>query len=36
MKLGGNIRNIQILGDRILTKKLIGKDAARHIVGRYI
>ena len=34
--IGGNVRAAQILGDRILTKKLMGKEGARHIVGRYV
>ena len=34
--IGGNVRSIKVLGDRILTKKIIGRDFARHVVGRYI
>jgi small subunit ribosomal protein S6 len=30
------VRSVQILGDRILTKKLMGKDRARHIIGRFV
>lgn len=33
---GGNVRNVSILGDRIMSKKLIGKDGSRHIIGRYV
>lgn len=36
LNVGGNVRSIRVLGDRILTKKIIGKDFARHVVGRYI
>lgn len=34
--VGGNIRNVQILGERILNKQLIGKDLAKHLIGRYV
>lgn len=30
------MRNIRILGDRIMSKQLIGKEGARHLVGRYV
>lgn len=32
----GNVREIQILGDRILCKDLKGKDMYRYSVGRYV
>jgi ribosomal protein S6 len=33
---GGNVRGVSVLGDRILTKKIIANDEGRHIVGRYV
>jgi len=32
---GGNVRELKILGDRILTKYIKGNDGKRHIIGRY-
>jgi ribosomal protein S6 len=33
---GGNVRNITILGDRILSRSLRGSDSVRYNVGRYV
>ncbi|CAD8076693.1 unnamed protein product [Paramecium primaurelia] len=33
---GGNIRNVRILGDRIMSKQIIGNDGFRHMIGRYV
>ena len=33
---GGNVRDIKILGDRILTKSVRGNDSKTHLLGKYI
>jgi hypothetical protein len=32
----GNVRDLNLLGDRVLTKNVQGKDQKRHILGRYM
>jgi len=36
LRNGGNVRNINVLGDRILSKSLRGSDHTRYQVGRYV
>lgn len=33
---GGNVREMKVLGDRVLTKAARGVDYKQHIVGRYL
>lgn len=33
---GGNVRDMKILGDRILSKPVRGNDSKSHILGRYV
>ena len=36
LKEGGNVRDISVLGDRLLAHDLKGKDKFRYTVGRYV
>ncbi|KRW99438.1 Ribosomal protein S6 [Pseudocohnilembus persalinus] len=33
---GGNVRNIEVLGDRVLVRQIRGQDLKKHLVGRYL
>lgn len=33
---GGNVRGLNVLGDRVLTKEVSGNDDKKHLVGRYL
>ena len=33
---GGNVRNIEVLSDRVLARRVRGFDMQYHIVGRYL
>jgi ribosomal protein S6 len=33
---GGNVRDVSVLGDRVLSRKMRGYDKNQYIVGRYI
>ena len=32
---GGNVRDLKVLGDRILSRQAKGNDSKNHLVGRY-
>jgi len=36
LRNGGNVRNITVLGDRILSRSMRGSDNARYNIGRYV
>jgi ribosomal protein S6 len=36
LEKGGNVRDMKILGDRILTKSVKGNDSKSHLLGRYV